>query len=45
MIRGVRNPMKMSDIGFLKTESNWTDPKTDLGTPDLEHVAISSQEK
>jgi len=23
----MRNPMKMSDIGFLKTESNWTDLK------------------
>jgi len=26
-IRGVRNPMKISDIGFLKTEPNWTDLK------------------
>jgi len=26
-IRGVRNPMKMSDIGFLKTEPNQTDPR------------------
>jgi len=25
--RGVRNPMKISDIGFLKTEVNWTDFK------------------
>jgi len=25
--RGVRNPMKFLDIGFLKTEPNWTDLK------------------
>jgi len=42
--RGVQNPMKMSDIGFIKTEPNWpqnSKPKNSVSTEQFSKTDLS----